>query len=129
MANSSTAGTALGAQIPGFMKKSGAVRVTPYRIVIDTIDTDLIIASPDAGHHALLLGLSYCEADAHNLTIKSGSTTEVTLQFAANTPVVIPVTKHPIIVTDAGEDLIFSSSVAIGTMLAYVAEADTFSLL
>lgn len=95
--------------------------VRTVQITFDTVDEDLVVHSPIAGNSAFLTKLVFSEADAANLTIKSGSDSLVVLQLAANQGVWTPQDGIPIH-TEYGEDLIMQCSVAIATMVAYIVE-------
>ncbi len=73
------------AAIPVGYKHSGlGAYIIPILCTFDTADSDLTIYTPQEDCYLALVGLQYSEADAHSLTIKSGSTTLITYQMPAN---------------------------------------------
>lgn len=61
--------------------------IIPVIVTMDTTGADLTIYTPAATNFAAIVGIKYSEASAHSLIFKSGSTTLVTLEQAANTVV------------------------------------------
>lgn len=122
MANSSTA---LGATGTPIAYHDG--RVIPLSVVIDTINTDLELYATSSTERAAVVGISYAMAAAHNLIVKSGvagasPTSLVTLVRAANSELFIPIGQGVLWVgLEKGDRIIFNSSVAIPTMLVYLA--------
>lgn len=90
-------------------------------VAIDTVDTDLTIKDPAADELVMVLGVHFSEGGAaHNLTLKSGSTTNLVLELAANQGLSHPLGSGVFFVTQPGEDLIIQSSAALSNMLLYV---------
>ena len=117
MANTATVQTAL----PILVKGVG-VNAIPYVIAIDTTGADLTIKTPGGGGMVVVVGLMFSEGTAGNLIFKTGSTTLVTLELAANQGLFLPLGNQVYMATQPGEALKIQSSMAITSMLMYVAE-------
>lgn len=127
MANSATALT----KVPIGLKNSGyGGGTTPVLVVIDTTGADLTVFTPASGNRWALVGWVYGEATAHNLTVKSGSTSMLVCEFPANT-VVREKIQNGIILSGlaAGDALVIQSSAAISSMLMYLTEYKEITLL
>lgn len=125
MANSAT----LGDPLP-IRYRAGSILggVYPVTIVMDTTGVDLTIFDPGADRFCALVGIQYAEADAHNLTIKSGTTVLTTYQMPVNGGLSIPI-GAPILSTLAKNSVLaFNTSVAIATILAYVIEYEQLTI-
>ncbi len=117
MANSATI---LGGTVGTSITYHGA-RVVAVRVIIDTINEDLIIGDPAADDLVALLGMCYGLAGAHNLSFKSASADIVQLIRPASTNTIEQVGKGVILNTVAkGDDLVIQSSVAIPTSVFYI---------
>lgn len=123
MANTATAQTALSIGV------AGANQVIPYVISLDTTGADLTIRTPATGNMVGIVGLAYREASAHNLTIKTGSTTLLVAEFAAtDAGTFIPIGSGGLLaVTAKSEALVIQTSVIITSMLMYVVESAKFN--
>lgn len=116
MSNTATAQTALPITTRGV-----GVNVTPYVIAIDTVDTDLTIVTPTGTAMACVVGMMFSEGTAGTLTFKSGTTTLMALELAANQGLFLPLGDQVYFATQPAEALKIRSSVAITNMLVYVA--------
>jgi len=103
-------------------------RVIPVTVIIDTIDTDLIVFSPASDAMACITGLLFSESTSLDLTFKSASTTQVILELAKNQGIAQPLGTEFLMCTDLGEDLTIASSKAINFMLFYVLETERLNL-
>ena len=105
----------------GYSHGGSGIGATPVTVVIDTTGADLTVFTPSSDKYWAILGISYVETDAHNLTIKSGSTTLVTYEMAANSGLVHPMGNGILLTGVArGDALVIQSSVAISSMVFYV---------
>lgn len=112
-------------------RNGGYGEITPVVCTFDTLSTALTIYTPATGNYAAITGLVYQEADAHSLTITSGSTDLVTLERAANDSAGMPVGSGGfIVVGEQGEALKLTCTTAtVATLLAYVVEFPRINLL
>lgn len=115
-ANSAVAGTAL----PISLWDGEAGRIIPILVTYDTPSGDLVIKDPAADEYVAIVGVSYVEADAHNVTFKSGSDVLTTYQMATNSGLGYSVGKGIHLSTAEGEDLIINSDVAITPFTVYI---------
>jgi len=115
-ANAATAQTAHG------MRIAGAGPVTPYVVSFDTTASDLTIVTPGSDKMACVVGMAMAETSATNVTFKSGTTSLLTLELAANQVFGAPI-GAPIVCTQPGEALKMQVSVAVTSMLLYVLQA------
>lgn len=123
MANVASVGTSL--PIVYRSACGGGVRVTPVTAVIDTTNEDLTIYAPSKENSVALVGLSYSNAEAHTLTIKSGaSDTLAALVQPANSFTAYRIERNPLVVTAKDKPLVISSDKALSHVLLYVAEFD-----
>lgn len=98
-----------------------------YRVVVDTTGSDLTIRTPLTGNHIFLMGIIGSEASATNITWKSGANTLVTTEQAANQGLWAPVSRGSFyLFTEKGSALVMQASVAVDSLLMYVAEESTF---
>lgn len=123
MANTATTLTA----IPMAMAsgQQGFSQVTPVVCTFDTVDSDLTVFTPAlTTHYAAIVGMLYEEASAHTLTIKSDTTTLVTLERSAYEGVGLPLGTSGFIVVGAlGKALkIRCGTAAVSSMLLYCVE-------
>ncbi len=123
MANVATALT----PIPMAMStgRQGFSQVTPVVCTFDTTGADLTIFTPTiATHYGAIIALLYQESSAHSLTIKSGTTTYVTLERNTYEGAALPLgTGGFLIVGGQGEALKLNcGTAAISTLLAYCCE-------
>lgn len=93
------------------------------KVAIDTVDTDVTVYDPPSTKMACIVGLSASEGTATNLTIKSGSTTAIVFELAANQGIYSKITSGVDYCTAAGEDLIIQSSAAFTSLTFYIIEA------
>ena len=101
--------------------------ITPIVVSFDTINSDLTIYTPDKAQKMVaVVGMAASNTTASNLTVKSGSTTLVTLQLAANQGIYHPIGK-PIFVTQPGQALVMQVSAQPFTALIYVVQGDNFA--
>lgn len=124
MANTATART----KIPVNFAKSSIVGVTPVIVSIDTTSSDLTIYTPAADKHAAIVGMIYTDSTSHNLTIKAGSTSLVTLEMAANMGIFMKLDGSLGPCGGRGETLVLNSDAAISSMLVYIAEFGVISV-
>lgn len=120
MANTST----LFQRVPVAFSSMGYSEVFQYVVAFDTTGADLIVHSPPSDKMAALVGIYYAEADAHDLLIKSESTTLITLQMPASSGQVkgIGPGDGPLVITKPGEDLVLRCNTAnVTSMICYVA--------
>jgi hypothetical protein len=98
--------------------------ITTVSLTINLTNTDFTIFTPAADAWAVVIGWVYQEADAHNLTIKSGSTTLTQMERAANSGAGFPCDiARPIFMSqNAGEALKIQSTTTVVPMLFYVLE-------
>lgn len=89
---------------------------------------DETIYTPDSDGYVAVVGLQYVEGDAHNLTFKSGSTTLVTFQQAANGGISHPIGDGILVSTYAGEALKISCTEALSPFVIYVQEYTNLKL-
>ena len=120
MANTSTALHT----IPNRSGKAGPIR--NYLVAIDTVDTDLDVYTPSSDQLVYVVGLSFCDATAANVTFKSNTTTMLTLELAANEGFTKAVDDGFWIATEKGKKLVVSSSAAISSMLFQIVEAGQY---
>lgn len=121
MANAAT----LIASIPAhFQNASYKGLIHAKAVVFDTAAADLEVYEPSTGAYGAILGLTYKEASAHSLLIKSGTTTLLTLEQAANSGIEWPLRiKEPYVVGKKGEKLyLHCVTAAVSSILLYVAE-------
>lgn len=106
---------------------SGGYPSHEYKVVIDTVDTDLIVHSPAAGNHAILEGILGNKDALTSLTFKLGSTS-IPLPLGANQGMLEPSEKGKVLlITPQGDDLIIQSSAAYDCIVMFVREADRAS--
>lgn len=98
--------------------------IYPYIVAIDTVDTDLIVRTPATGNMVCVVGLNFLQGAATNVTWKSGSTTLLTWNLAANQGISHPISK-PLLCTVASQALVVRASVVMPNMLLYVIETST----
>lgn len=113
-ANTATARTALPIRV------GGVAPVVPYTLTFDTVDTDLTVVTPSSNKMACVVGAFSSEGTASNVTFKSGTTSYVIPELAANQGILVPVSNHAMFCTQPGEALKISVSAAISYMLLYV---------
>lgn len=70
--------------IPVKYGNSGFAMIIPVIVTMDTTGADLTVYTPDSTRFWAIAGINYRETSAHSLIFKSGSTTLVTLEQAAN---------------------------------------------
>jgi hypothetical protein len=116
MVNTATAQTAL-----PIHTKSVGLDIVPHVVTIDTVDTDLTIVTPTGTAMACVVGIMFSEGTAGTLTFKSGTTTLMALELAANQGLFLPLGDQIYFATQPGEALKIRSTVAITNMLIYVA--------
>lgn len=129
MANSST----LIQSFPCAFGSGGFVNVYQYKVIFDTLTSNLTIHTPSAAtKRCALVGCLYQEADAHSISWKTDTTTLVTLQqpvFGGQSQS-LGLGNGVSIITKAGEALIAENLTAtVATMLVYVAEVGKEGLL
>lgn len=95
------------------------------QVVIDTVNTDLTIFSPDADKYAIITGLHYSINLAHDITFKSGSNTLVKFERGDDSGLSVPLT-DAWLVGQKGEDLVVQCSQAIDNMCVYVEQVPFF---
>lgn len=117
-ANTATAQAALPIRLGG-----NRGPVTPYVVSFDTTASDLTIVTPDSDKMACIVGIAMSETSATNITVKSGSTTQVVYELAANQGFGEGIGNHAVICTQPGEALKMQVSVAVTSMLVYVIQA------
>jgi hypothetical protein len=103
----------------------GFSKITPVVCTFDTTGADLTIFTPELStNYAAIVGLVYEEASAHSLTVKSGSTTYVTLERTTFDGAALSVgTSGFIIIGGRGEALKLNCGTApISSLLAYCCE-------
>lgn len=120
MSNTATAQTAL------HIRVGGNLTVVPYVVSFDTGGQDLTIRTPATGKMIFLVGMFMSETDATNITFKSGSTTLVVPEIAANQGILVPIKNHVILATQPSEALKMQVSVAVSSILLYVVEGSSF---
>lgn len=120
MANTATAQTGLNIRIGG----NGPV--VPYVCSFDTTASDLTIVTPASGKMAAVVGMFMSEANAVNVTFKSGSTTLWVPEFAANQAVYDKLGNGASVITQPGEALVIQVSAAVSSMLLYVVQGAFF---
>ena len=123
MANVATALTA----IPMAMSsgKQGFSQITPVLATFDTIDSDLTVFTPSlTTNYPAIISMTYQEASAHTLTLKSGTTTYVALERNAGDGAGLPVgTGGFLMIGQKGEALkVRCGTAAVSTMLLYCCE-------
>lgn len=105
----------------GYASSGVGLKTSVVNVLIDTTGADLTVLTVDSDKYWAILGISYVETDAHNLTIKSGSTTLVTYEFTTNSGLVHPMGNGILLTGIArGSNLVIQSSVAISSMVFYV---------
>lgn len=119
MANSSTLLGSAGSNMSYFQ-----AGVVAYTVVLDTINADLVIDTPASDERSAIVGLIYSEPLAHDLTIKSGSTTLCVIENALNAATNV----HPLgagilgASINRGDTIVLRTTVAItAQILVYVA--------
>lgn len=95
--------------------------ITPIIVAYDTA-ADFTLYSAVAGKHIGVLGMQYVEGDAHNLSFKSGSTTLITYQMAANSGISAKLGGGVMFATNKGEALVMNCDVPVATFIVYVTE-------
>src|SRR5690349_5662410 len=96
-ANTATAQTALPIRV------GGAGYVVPYKVTFDTTASDLTVVTPGSGKMACIVGMTFSEASASNVTFTSGSTSLLTLELAANSGVYDKISNGAFFCTQPGE--------------------------
>jgi len=105
----------------------GGKLLDAYSVTIDTTGSDLTVFTPATGNHVFVHGVIFSEGTAANLTFKSGSTTLITPEMAANQGVWSSIERDVFHLSTAkGEALVLNSSAAISSMLVYVSQNSTF---
>jgi len=124
MANTATALTA----VPmGWGHTGTGGLVVPIVVTFDTVGVDLTVYDTPTNVYCAIVGMQYGEASAHNLIIKSGSQTLVTLEMPVSTVVDDRIGDGFKCITRLGEDLIMQVTTAvISSMLVYVTEFKMF---
>jgi len=121
MANTATAQTALPVTVGGHGP------VIPVVVTMDTTGSDLTVYTPDSDKVLALVGITFAEGSANSLTIKSGSTTLVTLELTTFQGLSHKVGGGAILFTAKGEALKFNvGTAAVSTMIVYVVQAERF---
>lgn len=120
MANTATAQTALNIRV------GGCGPVVPYVCTFDTTAQDLTIVTPGTSNMAAIVGAFMSETSASNVTFKSGSTTLVIPELAANQGILLPIKNHALLVTQPGEALAIQVSVAVSYLLLYIVQGKYF---
>ena len=121
MANTATL---LGAIPAGYTDVGDSAAVQVYNISIDTAASDLTIYTPDSDKRWACLGILYSESAAHNLTLKSGSTTLATLEFSSGGLSQGLGEGAFLMGVDEGDGFVIQSSAAISSMLIYVQQVN-----
>ena len=116
-ANTATVQAALPIRLP-----NGVGPVYPYVVAIDTTGSDLTIRTPATGNMVCVVGWQFAETNAANITFKSGTTTNVVFELAANQGVLESIHREPLYCTQPSEALKVQSSAAISSLLFYVVE-------
>ena len=122
MSNAATAQTALNIRV------GGAGPVTPYVCTFDTTGSDLTIVTPATGKMAAIVGAFMSETSASNITFKSGTTTLVIPELAANQGILLPIGNNILLATQPGEALKVQVSVAVSYLLLFVVQGAYFDL-
>jgi hypothetical protein len=118
MANTATERGSIPILFPG----SDCSKVHCIVVAIDTAGADLTIFTPtDSKHYVGVVGIEYADTTAHNLTIKSGSTTISQVELATG-GMLKEIHRGLLFVANKGEALIFNSSGAITAIGLYVVE-------
>lgn len=116
MANSSTA-------LSEVKIRSGKQRINaiPYVVTIDTVSSDLTVASIGSNNYWAIVGIRHSLTGSHALTFKSGSTSVLTLGVPSGGyfhEFDEPVFLHG---NAAGDDLVINSDATIDASIIYVA--------
>lgn len=122
MANSSTAQTDLTIFIPDKVRKSN-IKILVYKVIIDTINTELEVVPADTLNHIGLVGIHGVPSGAGNQIFVNGVTgTELTkLGFAANQGLDYRL-GPPIIWSGKNKNFSFKSGVVLDSFLMYFAK-------
>lgn len=127
--------TTLSAIPVSFANVQGFQKITPVKLTLDTAGVDITVYTPSStSKYVGIAGLTFASGSALSLTVKSASTTLVTIPLAANQMASKGVgTGDGIwLFTQLGEALIFNFTTAVpATALVYVvefgAEGQTFN--
>ena len=125
MANSRVVHAARTANLRNGSSKSSLIPIT---VSLDTAADFTVYTPVNADAYVAVLGFLFADATASNLTIKSGSTTLVTLELAANTGLYQPVNGDIMLETAIGEALVFNASATMSSILVHVMEISQVSL-
>lgn len=96
--------------------------VRPVYVNYDTTSADLTIYTPSTGFAIGADSIFLVEADAANITFKTGSTTITTAQFGANSGVIDNIDCVPFLSSEIGEALIINSDAALTPFVIYIVE-------
>ena len=104
--------------------------ITQHEMVLDTINSDFQATSLVATtERAFLLSFQVLSSAAGILTIKRGSTTVITYNFAANSGASFQAAENSFLLAgDVNQELFFRTSVATVTIVAHTVQATAWGV-
>lgn len=106
-----------------FAKAENQTVVTPVVVTFDTTGSDLTVYTPASGNMACLVGASFSDSTAANLTIKDGSTSLVVWELAAYQGLLERLDGGVVLCGTNSNAIKMQVSAVISTMVLYFIEA------